>query len=449
MSRFNADAEMAIAGGILIENAALDRVSHIITASDFAIEACRLIYESAARLIGHGLPADPITVMQDLDERNELGMAGGLAYIGDVYRNTPSAANIARYAEVVRDLSRERAMLCALTDATDAIHREGTSGEKIATAADLVLAAADKNRKTAQITHAGDLSKMMLDSVLRRADAGQEEGLSIGFDDLQRAAGKFKPGQLVVIAGRPSMGKSTLARNIAEHVAGMTGVLFVSLEMGAEEVAECMVASLGHASFDAIKAGDAEGEHAGGISRGLTSLSDLRIAVATGTNTVAAIQSAARTEARRLGGLSLIVVDYLQLMEAPGEKDRRVAVDAISRGLKRLAMTMRVPVIALSQLSRKVEERSDKRPLLSDLRESGAIEQDADKVIFLYRDEYYHADTPYKGLAEAIIAKNRRGKTSKVPLAFIGDQSRFADCAPDFRFEQIQQQPARKSRGFE
>jgi len=448
MSRFNADAEMSVVGGILIDNTALDRVAHIVTSNDFAVEACRLAFESASRLIGHGLPADPITVSQDLDERNELERAGGLGYIGSMYQETPSAANVARYAEVVRDLSRERAMLRAINEAHDAIFQEGTTSEKIAAAADLVLGAADQNRKTAQITHAADLSRLMLAAVLERGERGTEEGLDLGFADLQRVTGPLKPGQFVVIAGRPAMGKSTLARNIAEHVAKSTGVLFVSLEMDADEIAECMTASLGHASFEAIKAGNVEDENALAISRGATALSNLKIAVATGTNTTAAIHSAARTEARRLGGLGLIVVDYLQLLEAPSEKDRRVAVDAISRNLKRLAMTLRVPVIALSQLSRKVEERSDRRPLLSDLRESGAIEQDADKVVFLYRDEYYNADTPFKGIAEAIVAKNRRGKTGKVPLAFIGDQSRFADAAPDFRMEQVEQQAPRRTRGF-
>lgn len=448
MSRFSADAETSVVGAILIDNAAIDKIAHIIVPEDFAIEACRLIYESAGRLIMHGLPADPITVMQDLDERNDLERAGGLEYIGALYRDTPSAANVHRYAEVVRNYSRERAMLAAINEAHGVIHGDGSTVEKIAIASDLVLSAADKGRKNAQITHAGELARQTLASIVARSEKGQEEGLSTGFVDLDRMTGKMKPGQLWVIAGRPAMGKSTLARNIAEHIAGLSGVLFISLEMDADELGECFTASLGHASFESITSGDVEGDNAMDISRGATALSNLKLAVATGTDTVPAIHAIARTESRRLGGLSLIVVDYLQLMVSPGEKDRQNEVAAISRGLKKLAMTLRVPVVALSQLSRALEQRSDKRPILSDLRESGAIEQDADKVIFLYRDDYYNPDSPYRGMAEAIIAKNRRGKTGKVPMTFIGDQSRFADCAPDFRFEQIPTKPTRP-RGFE
>lgn len=446
MSRFNADAEMSVVGGILIDNTALDRVSHIVKAEDFAIEACRLVYESASRLILGGLIADPITVAEDLDECNNLGRAGGLAYIGELYRETASVANVHRYAELVRDYSRERAMLIAINEAHDIIHQSGDSAQKIASATELVMGAAESHKRSAKITHAADLARKALSAINQRSEKGAEEGTSIGFADLERLTGPLKPGQMVVIAGRPAMGKSTLARNIAEFVAKTTGVLFVSLEMGDEELGECFIASLGKASFDAIKEGNTEGDHVIDMGRGASALANLKLAVATDTNTVAAIHGVARTEARKLGGIGLIVVDYLQLLEAPDEKDRRVQVDSISRGLKRLAMTMGVPLIALSQLSRKVEDRADKRPMLSDLRESGAIEQDADKVIGLYRDDYYHDNSPHKGMAEALVLKNRRGRTGSVPLAFIGDQSRFADAAPGYRFEQQQQQP--KRRGF-
>jgi len=445
MSHYSNEAEQSVVGAILIDNTAIDRITCGLVSSDFAIEAHRMIYESALRLVMAGVPADPITVSEDLDQCNNLDLAGGLAYIGNLYSATPGAANVARYAEIVRNYSRERGMLVAISDAHSEIVASGNdSAKKIANAAELVLAAADSGKGGANVTHATDLARKVGAAIMARNEGGGEEGLSIGFADLERMAGKFKPGQLIIVAGRPGMGKSTLARNIAENVSKTKGVVFVSLEMDDEELAECFVSSLGHASFDAIKDGTLEGDHALDVGRGITALSNLKLATATNVSTVHEIQAIARTESRKLGGIAMIVVDYLQLMESSSGNDRREQVDAISRGLKKLAQSMKVPIIALSQLSRAVENRADKRPMLSDLRESGAIEQDADKVIFLYRDDYYSPDSFHKGMAEAIIAKNRRGKTGKVALAFIGDQSRFADLAPGYIIEQEQKQTRRR-----
>lgn len=446
MSRFSVDAECAVIGSLLQDTNAYDRVASIISAADFATEDCRLIYQSIESLILHKLPVDPITVSQDLDEKNQLESVGGLKTLGDLMRGTASSRNAHRYAETVRDLARERAVLCAINDAHSVIHGAGDTAEKIAQAAELVIGAAESGRKDMQVSTAREISAKVLQSILKRSEAGEEEGLDLGFVDLQRQTGKLKAGQLIIVAGRPGMGKSTLARNIAECVAKKQGVLFISLEMEDEELGECFVSSLGHAEYDAVLSGNTEGDHAISITKGATKLGELKLSVSTGADTLPAIHALARTEARRLGGLGLIVVDYLQQLHVPGCNDRRVEIDTISRGLKRMAMTLHCPIIALAQLSRSVEQRADKRPMLSDLRESGGIEADADKVIFLYRDEYYNADSQYKGIAEAIIAKNRRGKTGKVPMVFIGDQSRFGDAAPGFDLE-ARQAATRNNRG--
>lgn len=446
MTHFKADAETAVIGAMLHDKKAYDKVSSIVKAGDFAVEANRLMFAAMENMILHEQPVDPITLSTELATRGELDTVGGLKAIGDIY-SSYQTPNPHRYAETVRDLSRERAMLCAINEAHEVIHGTGDTQSKLATAAESIMLAAESGRSQAQVSTASDMCHRALKAIIERSEAG-EEGLSLGFQDLERVTGKLKPGQLVIVAGRPGMGKSTLARNVAEHVAAHTGVLFVSLEMDSEELAECFIASLGHASHAAIQEGNTEGDHASGISRGATKLGDLKLAVATGADTIAAIHSLARTEARRIGGVGLIVVDYLQQLHIPGAKDRRVEVDEISRGLKRLAMTLRVPVIALAQLSRSVEQRADKRPMLSDLRESGAIEQDADKVIGLFRDEYYNAETLHKGMAEALVLKNRRGKCGSVPLVFKGDESRFADAAPGYRFEQATAQPMRNQRGF-
>ena len=446
MSRFNADAEASVLSALLRDNETYDRVSAIVSPDDFAVEANRLIYGAIESLILHRQPADPITVAEELGQNGQLESIGGLSTLGDLAQAFCSASNCHRYAEIVRDMSRERAVLCAINEANDIIYGQGDAADKIAQAAELVVSAAETGRKSAQITHASDMSRAALKAMLKRSEEGGEEGLSLGFVDLERVTGKLKPGQLIIVAGRPGMGKSTLARNIAEHVSQAIGVLYVSLEMDADEVAECCIASLGNASYSAIQNGEIEGDHVSPISRGATMLSERKLAVATGTDTLPAIHSAARTEARRMGGIGLIVIDYLQQLHVPGVSDRRVEVDAISRGLKRLAMTLRIPVVALAQLSRGVEQRTNKRPMMSDLRESGGIEADADKVVFLYRDEYYNPDSPYKGIAEAIVSKNRRGKTGKVPLVFMGEQSRFGDAAPGYALEARSAAP-RNSRG--
>lgn len=444
---FSAEAECAVLGALLQDNDAYDRVASIIAAADFAIDAHRMIYQAIECLVLHKMPADPITVSQDLDERGQLEYVGGLQAIGDIMRGTAISRNAHRYAETVRDYARERAVLCAINDAHGVLHGTGETAEKIAQAAEMVVTAAETGRKELNVSTAREVSAKVLQSILKRSEAGQEEGLDIGFVDLQRQTGKLKAGQLIIVAGRPGMGKSTLARNIAENIARHQGVLFVSLEMEADELGECFVSSLGHADYDAVLSGNTEGDHALTITAGATKLGELKLSISTGADTVPAIHALARTESRKLGSIGLIVVDYLQQLRVPGVNDRRVEIDTISRGLKRLAMTLHCPVIALAQLSRSVEQRSDKRPMLSDLRESGGIEADADKVIFLYRDEYYNADSQYKGLAEAIVAKNRRGKTGKVPMAFIGDQSRFADVAPGYRFDDAPAERTKKVSG--
>ncbi|TJZ75601.1 replicative DNA helicase [Chitiniphilus eburneus] len=425
-ARYDSATELALIGAVLADNSAFDRVADQLSVEDFATQAGQLMWAGLCRLLSNGVPAEIFSLAEALDESGDLERIGGLAQISEAATALFVTGSVATYARIIRDLAKQRKLGAAAVQIHEILEGTGDTDSKIAESVDVVMRVAEHSTR-ANVMSAVEMAMMAGKAILDRDEKG-ESGLRWGFRDIDAIAGRMKPGQLIIIAARPGMGKTTFARNVAEHVAQSHGVLHSSLEMEHDELSEGYVASLGQTSYESLQTGKLEDQYIH-VTRGIERLSSLNLAVVTGLDTVAALASTVRIQARKLGGIKLVIVDYLQLMRSPGQKDRRVEVDEISRDLKKLAIANKCTVIALSQLSRKVEERSDKRPMISDIRESGGIEADADKVIALYRDDYYHPSSPYKGLAEAGVLKNRRGKTGKVPLAFLGDQARFADSA--------------------
>lgn len=432
------EAEQSVLGGLLLENEALDRIADILGPADFYRHDHRLIFDHISKLIEHNKPADIVTVAESLESSAELTGVGGIAYLGALAQNTPTAANIRRYAEIVR----ERAVMRKLVEvgsgiAESAYNPNGRDAQQLLDEAEA---------KIFQIAESGKRSsegfvdiKMLLpqvadriDSLYQRENQGDVTGIPTGFGDLDEKTSGFQPGDLVIVAGRPSMGKTAFSLNIAENVALDTGlpVAVFSMEMAAIQLATRMIGSVGRLDQHRMRNGNLEDEDWVRLTTALGKLNDAPIYIDEGAGLSSFdVRARARRLSRQCGGkLGLIVVDYLQLMAAPAgrqSENRATEISEISRSLKALAKELDVPVVALSQLNRSVEQRPDKRPVMSDLRESGAIEQDADLILFIYRDEVYNADSPDKGTAEIIIAKQRNGPIGRVRLTFLGENTRF------------------------
>ena len=432
------EAEQAVLGGLMLDANAWDAVADIVSAADFYRQDHRLIFEAVTEVIERRGPCDAVTVSEHLERKGLSDETGGLAYLGTLARDTPSAANVRSYAEIVR----ERAILRQLVEAGGAIASSAleSSGR---TATELVDEA---ERRVFEIAERGTRSragfqsvKQVLPATVDRLDAlhqnpGQLTGVTTGFTDLDRMTTGLQPGDLVIIAGRPSMGKSTLAVNIAENAAvghGLPSAVF-SMEMSAEQLTLRMISSLGRVNQGHLRTGQCSDEDWSRINGAIAQLSEAPLYV---DETPALSPTEVRARARRLKrekGLGLIVVDYLQLMQVAGSKENRATeISEISRSLKALAKELQLPVIALSQLNRSVEQRTEKRPVMSDLRESGAIEQDADLILFIYRDEVYNEASADKGIAEIIIGKQRNGPIGTIRLAFNGSLTKFENLASD------------------
>ncbi|HUW37636.1 MAG TPA: replicative DNA helicase [Rhodocyclaceae bacterium] len=434
------EAEQSLLGGLLLDNSAWDRIADIVTEADFYRDDHRRIFRHIARLIERARPADVVTVFESIEKSNEVEQAGGLAYLGEIANNTPSAANIRRYAEIVR----ERAVLRRLV----------TVGDEIAASAlnpngrDAKLLLDQAEAKVFEIAEAGARSSQgfvaiqpLLGQVVDRIQELYEQenpsdvtGVPTGFADLDKMTSGLQPGDMIVVAGRPSMGKTAFALNIAEHVGVDLGlpVAIFSLEMSGPQLAMRFLSSVGRLDAHRIRTGRLNDDEWDKMTVALGKLHGAPIHIdETGALNVTDLRARARRLARQFGGkLGLIVIDYLQLMTSTRDNENRATeISEISRSIKALAKELQVPVIALSQLSRKVEERNDKRPLMSDLRESGAIEQDADIILMMYREEYYKPDTQEKGTAEVIIGKHRNGPTGTVRLTFLGEYTRFQSFA--------------------
>jgi replicative DNA helicase len=428
------EAESCVLGGLLLDNSAWDRVSDVLSESDFYKFEHRLIYASIQTLIGGLRPADVITVYEALLAQGKADAVGGLGELNALAQYVPSAGNIRRYAEIVR----ERAILRKLVVASDEIAAEAfnTKGRPVAQILD------EAEQKIFKIGEEGSRLRQgfqsmdqLISDLLGRVDEMSKNpdditGVPSGFSDFDEMTSGLQPGDLIVLAARPSMGKTALAINIAEHVALGEGlpVAVFSMEMGASQLAIRMVGSIGRIDQGHLRTGKLSDEEWPRLNAAVERLQTVSLFIdeTPGLNP-SELRANAKKLSRQCGKLGLIVVDYLQLMST-GSSDgdnRATELGEISRGLKMLAKELQCPIIALSQLNRGVETRTDKRPMMSDLRESGAIEQDADVIMFIYRDDYYNKDSKEPGIAEIIIGKQRNGPTGTVKLAFLKPLTKF------------------------
>ncbi|CAM5784109.1 MAG: replicative DNA helicase [Burkholderiales bacterium] len=433
------EAESSVLGGLLLDNGAWDRVGDVLIEGDFYRYEHRLVYGVLAKLVGESKPADVITVHEELQRQGKGDEIGGLAYLNALAQYVPSASNIRRYAEIVRERSILRQLVSASDDiATSAFSTQGRAVASILDDAESkIFKIGEQSSRMKQGFQAMDsLVVKLLDRVQEMADNPNDvTGVPTGFYDLDRMTAGLQAGDLVVLAARPSMGKTAFAINIAEHVALNEGlpVAVFSMEMGASQLAVRIVGSIGRIDQGHLRTGRLTDEEWPRLTEAIERLRNVSLHIdETPGLTPAELRANARRLARQCGKLGLIVVDYLQLMSgsSSGDENRATELGEISRGLKALAKELECPVIALSQLNRSVEQRTDKRPMMSDLRESGAIEQDADIIMFIYRDDYYNKDSREPGVAEIIIGKQRNGPTGTVKLAFIKPLTRFESLAP-------------------
>ncbi|MDK9702582.1 MAG: replicative DNA helicase [Sulfuritalea sp.] len=433
------EAEQSLIGGLLIDNAAWDRIGDVVRETDFYRDDHRRIFRHIGKLIQQGRPADVVTVYESIEASNEVDQTGGLGYLGEIANATPSAANIRRYAEIVR----ERAILRQLVTVGDEI-----AGNALNPAGrDVKALLDDAEQRIFQIAEAGNRSNNgfvaiqpllgevveRMETLLARDSQSDITGVATGFADLDRMTSGLQPGDMVVVAGRPSMGKTAFALNIAEHVGVelRLPVAIFSLEMSGPQLATRFLSSVGRIDQGKLRTGRLTDDEWDRMTVALGKLHEAPIHIdETGAINSTDLRARARRLHRQFGKLGLIIIDYLQLMSSNRDGENRATeISEISRSIKALAKELQVPIIALSQLSRKVEERNDKRPLMSDLRESGAIEQDADIIVMMYREEYYKPDTQDKGTAEAIIGKHRNGPVGTVRLTFLGEYTKFENFA--------------------
>ncbi|HEY0923916.1 replicative DNA helicase [Rheinheimera pacifica] len=440
------EAEQSVLGGLMLDNEAWDRVAEKVVEQDFYLRAHRFIFAAMSRLAEATQPIDIITVSENLEANLQLDDVGGFAYLGEIAKNTPSAANILAYAEIVRERAVVRDMISVAHDIADAGY--DTQGR---TSAELLDFAETKVFKIAEQRTNANEGPEPINSILAKTIEKIDElfrspydgvtGVSTGYVDLDKMTNGMQPSDLIIVAARPSMGKTTFAMNLCEHAAITSDkpVLIFSLEMPSEQIMMRMLASLGRIDQTKVRTGQLEDEDWARLSSAIELLNTKgKMYIDDGSGlTPTEVRSRARRVAREHGGLSMIMVDYLQLMTVPGMSDNRtLEIAEISRSLKALAKELKVPVVALSQLNRSLEQRADKRPVNSDLRESGSIEQDADLIMFIYRDEVYNDDSPDKGTAEVIIGKQRNGPIGRVRLTFHGRYSRFDNYAGSARFEE-------------
>ena len=430
------DAEQSIIGGLLLNNDSWDHIASIVNEEDFYRRDHRLIFKAIRDQIEAGTPCDVVTLSERLESHNEIEDVGGLAYLGSLVNNTPSASNIRAYAEIVRERSVLRQLIQIGNDIADsAFNPEGRSSEEILeTAEKTVFEIADKGANAGNdfkdMTH---LLKKTVDRIDELYQSGGNfTGIPTGFTDFDNLTSGLQPADLVIVAGRPSMGKTTFSMNMAENAAidAGVGVAVFSMEMPAESLTLRMLSSLGRINQTRVRSGQLDEDDWPRLTSAVSILNEANIFI---DDTPALSPTDMRARVRRLKrkhDIGLIVVDYLQLMQIKGGSENRVnEISEISRGLKALAKEMNVPVIALSQLNRGLEQRPNKRPVMSDLRESGAIEQDADLIVFIYRDEVYNEESPDKGTAEIIIGKQRNGPLGTARLTFLGQYTRFENHA--------------------
>src|SRR5882672_2084153 len=438
------EAEQSLLGALLLDNQAFDRIADLVTGEDFYRDDHRRIFRHLSKLIEHAKPADVVTVAESIEASEDKDRTGGPAYLGSLAQNTPSALNIRRYAELVRERSIQRRLIQVATEiAESALAPSGKEvGQMLDEAETRILEVGERGQRGTQGFESIQpvLARVFerIDHLYRQENKSDVTGLPTGFADLDEKTAGLQQGDLVIVAGRPSMGKTAFALNMAEHVAVGNGVpvAIFSMEMGATQLAMRLLGSIARVDQHKMRTGRLNDEEWSRLSTAMGKLHDAPIFI---DETAALNSLELRTRARRIhrqcGKLGLVMVDYLQLMSAPSSsqgENRATEISEISRSLKALAKELGAPVVALSQLNRALETRNDKRPMMSDLRESGAIEQDADLILFIYRDEVYYPEKPEsKGTAEVIIGKQRNGPIGKIDLTFLGEHTRFEDRARD------------------
>jgi replicative DNA helicase len=433
------EAEQAVLGGLLLDNTAFDRVADLLREDDFYRHDHKLIWRQIARMIERTQPADVVTVLEALQSSGTADEAGGLPYLSSLATETPSAANIRRYAEIVRD----RAILRRLVSTSDeiagaALNPQGRDTKELLDEAEskIFRIAEEGARGQAGFQPLQDLlGKVVerIDELYNQDNPNDVTGVPTGYVDLDRMTSGMQPGDLIIVAGRPSMGKTSFALNIGEHVAieQQLPVAVFSMEMGATQLAMRMLCSAGRLDQQRVRTGRLVDDDWPRLTSAISKMQDapLHIDESPALNSLD-LRARARRLSRQCGKLGLIIIDYLQLMSSTSSGENRATeISEISRSLKALAKELDCPVIALSQLNRSLEQRPNKRPVMSDLRESGAIEQDADVIVFIYRDEVYNPDSPDKGTAEIIIGKQRNGPIGTVRLTFIGAYTKFESYA--------------------
>ncbi len=431
------EAEQAVLGGLMLDNSTWDAIADRLVADDFYRRDHQLIFAAISELAGRSEPCDAVTLSQFLERRSQGAETGGLGYLGTLASNTPSAANIRAYADIVHERAQLRALVRVGGQIAGSVYESDgrTVSELVDEAEQRVFQIAEGSRKGSGFVALRDELGAVVDRLdMLHQSQGKLTGVSTGFQKLDEMTGGLQAGDLIVVAGRPSMGKTTLAINIAENAAfgAQTKVAVFSMEMSREQLAFRMISSLGHVDQSHLRRGPYHDEDWARIT---SAINQMRTAPIFIDDSGALTPTEVRARARRLKrehGLGLIVIDYLQLMQVAGTKENRATeISEISRSLKALAKELKVPVIALSQLNRSVEQRTDKKPVMSDLRESGAIEQDADLIMMIYREEVYDPNTTRKGQADVIIAKQRNGPVGEVLLTFLGKYTKFTDFVPE------------------
>jgi len=445
-------AEQRLIGAVLLDNAVWDRVADRVSEADFSLDAHRLIWNAISERAGRGDAFDPFVLAVEIERRGALErLPGGMSYIGGILDTTASAANAGHYARIVREQSVLRQLVAACTDISDAaMSGQGEPSSVLEMASGRIGAIADQSQRGTGLMDMPVLTRDLVEYLVAACDSGGKLlGVPTGFADLDALTSGLVPGELAILAGRPSMGKTSLAMNIAEHAAltDKRPVLVFSLEMAARQLMLRLTASLGRIPLKGLRHGDLREDEWSRVTNATMRLSQTALKIDDAADlSVSDITARARKVHRESGGVALIVVDYLQLIATRGKvENRNLEVAKISQGLKALAKSLNVPVLALSQLSRAVEQRPNKRPMMSDLRDSGGIEQDADLIAFIYRDEVYNPESADKGTAEVIVAKQRQGETGLVRLMFNGGFCRFENLARDWE-PAAKPEPARSGR---
>ena len=432
------EAEQAVLGGLMLAPESWDRIADRLVEEDFYRRDHRIIFRAIGDLSNKGMPYDAVTLGEWFQAQNLAELVGGASYVIELANSTPSAANITAYADIVREKSVLRQLIDAGTEiAGDAFAPEGRSSQELLETAEqkvFHIAEAGARGRKGFVTMRAAVKDAFQILHQRYENRGSISGLPTGFTDLDEMTAGLQPSDLIIVAARPSMGKTAFSVNMAEYAAmkSKKAVAIFSMEMSASQLAFRLISSMGRINAQNLRTGDLAEEEWPRVTSAITMLSEAKIFI---DDTPALSPGELRARARRLKrehDLGLVVIDYLQLMQVPGNKENRATeISEISRGLKALAKELDIPVVALSQLNRSLEQRTDKRPVMADLRESGAIEQDADVIIFIYRDEYYNPDSSDKGTAEIIIGKQRNGPTGTVRLTFLGHYTKFANYASD------------------